>query len=182
MRTKVEMSTPPFGDRPRNLAHVFYEQYPGCRRMDFFCFLAHVLRATPRLSTNGLVLLFFPPDIWRPKYQKFNCEHKISGKQKNRSSTAGKGLVEHACQISGSYLQKTAWTLIGWMLNEFWAICLNQPVPVSCRPPVRPRTNLPSTCRRIILLSYLYFAPAIYSCLTPTFLLPSSYLPPVVLL
>ena len=121
------MSTPPFGDRPRNLAHVFYEQYPGCRRMDFFCFLAHVLRATPRLSTNGLVLLFFPPDIWRPKYQKFNCEHKISGKQKNRSSTAGKGLVEHACQISGSYLTRTALTLDA---EQFWGDKFNEPVGV----------------------------------------------------
>ena len=53
-----------------------------------------------------------------------NGWRKISDKH---LTTAGQGLIEHACQISGSYLTRTALTLDA---EQFWGDKFNEPVGV----------------------------------------------------
>ena len=71
----------------------------------------------------------FSPDILdlpRPKYQTSQkMQNKNNLTEKKKSVTGWQGFIQHVCHISGSTLQKTAWT---WMLNKFRATCLNQPV------------------------------------------------------
>jgi len=45
-----------------------------------------------------------------PKEYKYTRQIKSGGGKKSPSSRAWLGLLEHACQISTTYLQKTAWT------------------------------------------------------------------------
>ena len=80
----------------------------------------------------NVCVFFFPPEfsnLRRPKYI-LKKKTNISGEKGRWEKTFGNGLagfIEHVCQISGSYLQKTAWTLHA--LTKFGAMCLTQAVP-----------------------------------------------------
>ena len=47
------------------------------------------------------------------------------GKTKTHALKTRQGHTKHVCRISGSNSQKRRGN---WYLNEFWVLCLNQPV------------------------------------------------------
>ena len=74
----------------------------------------------PVVERNVLVCFFFPKDLldlFKSQITRKTTKIQISGKKKNKkkthSSTAGKGLIEHACQISRRISRKRRehWTV-----------------------------------------------------------------------
>ena len=80
-RAKVDMFTPFFGDRPWNLAHVFYEPYPALGVFLFTTEILDLLRAVLIEQFSPGFSPFFPRKTGKsgffPKVWRFNRGQKI---------------------------------------------------------------------------------------------------------
>ena len=105
------MSTPFWGVRPWNVAHVFNVPLPSLLRMFFFF---HLFSSAENVGTQT-----------SPKNTETQKSGKKKKKKKKHSLKARQGHIKQVCKFQGLNSQKRRGH---WRLKEFWGLCLHQAV------------------------------------------------------